>query len=410
MQEKTILFRMWRFPGYCETFIISQILIAIKCGYKVQILVEDLNEFKKGTHKEIVKEFNIDKIIVEEDYKIPKSNFFRIIKAIGLFLYNSVCFVNFSKFLQLSKGSKIESIYQFNFLKKLNNYSIIHVQYGTNVKPLDILKELGILKSKLVISFHGHDLYFPINGRIPNNGYYDRTFKYANLLVANTFYLKSLLIDLGASEEKIKTIPVSVDTNFFFPIIRSKKTDIINIITVGRLEVFKGQNFGVECISKLIEKGHDVHYTLIGEGTQKIHLQNLIKEKKLENNISLAGQKTQEEVRGYLREQDIFLMTSITDPGYGVESQGLVTAEAQACGLPVVAFDSGGVRYTFENGSTGFLVPEGDVNEMVNKIEKILQNDQLRDQMSKAAVSYININFSRQRINETWCQIYNTLI
>ena len=56
-QEKTILFRMWRFPGYCETFILSQIVIAIKCGYKVQILVEDLNEFKEGYHKDIIEEF-----------------------------------------------------------------------------------------------------------------------------------------------------------------------------------------------------------------------------------------------------------------------------------------------------------------------------------------------------------------
>ncbi len=409
-QEKTILFRMWRFPGYCETFIISQIIIAIKCGYKVQILVEDLNEFKKGIHKEVVEEFEIYEKIVEEDYKIPKSKILRIMKATGLFLINFICFFHFVKFLKYSKGSTIEMIYQFNFLRKLNSYDIIHVQYGTNVKPLDVLKELGILKSKIVVSFHGHDLYFPINGRIPNNGYYDRTFKYADLLVANTFYLKSLLINLGASEEKIKTIPVSVDTNFFYPIKRSKNKGPIKIITVGRLEVFKGQNFGVECISRLIEKGYNVHFMLIGDGTQKDYLQKLVRKKKLENHITLAGRKTQEEVRGFLREQDIFLMTSITDPDYGVESQGLVTAEAQASGLPVIAFDSGGVKYTFENGKTGFLVPEGDVKEMVNKIEKVIQNDQLREQMSKAAVRYIDINFSQKRINKNWCQVYNALI
>lgn len=409
-QKKKILFRMWRFPGYCETFIISQILIAIKCGYKVQILVEDLSEFKKGVHKDIIEEFGIDEMLVEEDYEIPKSKFLQIFKASALFLFNFIRFVNFVKFFNYSNGSIIKKIYQFNFLTKLNKYDIIHVQYGTNVKPLDVLKELGILKSKLVVSFHGHDLYFPINGRIPNNGYYNSTFKYADLLVANTLFLKNLLINLGASEKKIKTIPVSVDTTFFYPIKMAKKNYPIKIITVGRLEIFKGQDFGVECISRLIEKGYDVHLTLIGDGTQVIYLQNLIKEKKLENHITLAGQKTQEEVRGYLRDQDIFLMTSITDPNYGAESQGLVTAEAQACGLPVIAFDSGGVKYTFENGKTGFLVPEGDVQEMVNKMEKVIQNDQLRENMSKAAIKYIDLNFSQTGINKTWCQVYNTLI
>lgn len=409
-QEKSILFRMWRFPGYCETFILSQIVIAIKCGYKVQILVEDLNEFKEGYHKDIIEEFKIDEKIVEEDYKIPKSKSMRIIKAIGLFLFNFKYFVNFGKFLNCSKGSTVKLIYQFNFLRKLNKYDIIHVQYGTNVKPLDILKEIGILKSKLVVSFHGHDLYFPINGRIPNNGYYDRTFKYADLLIANTFYLKSLLINLGASEEKIKTIPVSVDTNFFSPIKRRKNNSPIKIITVGRLEVFKGQAFGVECISRLIEEGFDVHYTLIGNGTQKEFLQKLINEKKLENQITLLGPKTQEEVRVFLQEQDIFLMTSITDPNYGVESQGLVTAEAQACGLPVVAFDSGGVKYTIANNKSGILVDEKNVDQMLSAVKSLISDEQLRTEMGINSIKFIDENFSLNTIAEKWRNLYYDLL
>lgn len=405
-QQKSILFRIWTFPGYCETFLLSQIVIAIKCGHNVKILVEDLNNLRKGVHKDIIEAYKINDKIIVEDYDIPKSKLFRIFKAIKLVLVSPKSFLKFYKFLKYTEGSTIKKIYQFYFLRKLNNFDIIHVQYGTNVKPLDVLKEIGMLKSKLIVSFHGHDLYFPINGRIPNNGYYNRTFKHSDILVANTFYLKSLLLDLGASENKIKTIPVSVDTDLFYPNNEKKKNFPVKIITVGRFATFKGQRFGVECISKLVKEGFDIHYILIGNGPEKGNVQKLVKEKLLEDHITLAGRKNQEEIREYLQEQDIFLMTSITDPAYGVESQGLVTAEAQACGLPVVAFDSGGVKFTIEDGKTGFIVPEKDVDAMVSKIRQLLDNAELREEMGQKATKFVANNLSQRTIREKWCEIY----
>lgn len=408
-REKKILFRIWTFPGYCETFLLSQIVIAIKCGYKVNILVEDLNNLKNGVHKEVIEKYKIHEKIIVEDYEIPKAKFVRVLEATKFFLFNSINYRGFRKFLDNNEGSTIKKIYQFEFLKKLNEFDIIHVQYGTNVKPLDVLKQLGILKSKLVVSFHGHDLYFPINGRIPNNGYYDRTFKYADLLAANTFYLKNLLIELGAPEEKIKTIPVSVDTEFFVPSGGQKEKGSVNIITVGRLEIFKGQNFGIEGVSRLIKEGYQINYLLVGDGTQKESFQKLIKEKGLEKHIKLAGPKTQEEIRSYLQEQDIFLMTSVTDPNYGVESQGLVTAEAQACGLPVVAFDSGGVKYTIDDGKTGFVVPEKDIDAMVMKIKELLDSKELREKMGQRATAFIADNLSQNSVKKKWCEVYLNL-
>ena len=74
-----------------------------------------------------------------------------------------------------------------------------------------------MLYSKMIVSFHGHDLYFPINGIIHNNGYYENLFEYSDILIANTPYFKNLLMELRSTMEKIKTIPVAVDTNSFIP-------------------------------------------------------------------------------------------------------------------------------------------------------------------------------------------------
>ena len=408
--NKTILFKLWQFPRLSETFIISQILIAIECGYRVKILVKELLEINEITHEKLIKQYHLNDKIIFEDYKIPTSKLLRILKALFLILFNLSDLPKLLAFIKEHKKFETKQIYEFHFFKNLEVFDIIHIQYGTNGSPIDKLKKICLLSSKIIVSFHGHDLYFPINGVIKNNGYYDNLFKYSDILVANTEYLKDLLLELRAPVEKIKTIPVAVDTNYFYPLWENKKrSEIINIITVGRLEIFKGQRYGIRCIAELLIKGYKVHYTIVGAGSQEEKLKHYIKEYKIAEHVTMTGRKSQKAIREMLLEQDIFLMTSVTDPNYGVESQGLVTAEAQACGLPVVAFDSGGIKYTIIDEKTGFLVSEYDIEAMIDKIEILIKNCELRNTIGKEAVKYIEQNFSKNKIKATWCKTYASL-
>ncbi len=409
--KKNILFKLWQFPRLSETFILAQIITAIKCGYKVNILVEDLLEINETTHGKLIEKYNlIDKVIIE-DYGIPNKKFYRILKAFLLIIINISNLKYLKAFIEQHRKFELRHIFIFHFFGKLKNFDIVHVQYGTNGKPLDILKKIGFFPPKLIVSFHGHDVYFPINGIIENNGFYDDLFKYADKLIANTAYLKNLLIELGSPAGKIETIPVAVNTNFFKPgKLEINTSETIKIITVGRLEIFKGQHLGIECISKLVKNGYNVYYTIVGTGSQEEVLKNLIKEYSLNNYISTTGRKSQEDIKELLQNHDIFLMTSITDPDYGVESQGLVTAEAQACGLPVIGFDSGGVKYTINDGETGFIVPEFDVDAMTKRIEELIDNVKFRQKMGKEAVIYVENHFSQNQINDIWSDTYNALI
>lgn len=409
-QEKTILFRMWRFPGFCETFLLNQFITSIHCGFKTKLLVEDIGTLKSNPHKNLIKQTSIEKNILIEDYEIPENKFTRYVKAIILTFYNLNLIIPLIKFLRNQKNFQLVNVYQFFFLIQLKNYDIIHVQYGTNVKPLELLKKIGSLRSKIIVSFHGHDLHFPINGVIHDMEYYKEIFKEVDLIIPNTGYLESLLIKLGAPKSKIKIIPVGIDTNIFYPDTNKKRKDKIRLITVGRLDELKGQIYGIEAIKSLRDKNYDIEYSIVGEGERFELLKSLVIEYNLEKQVIFFGKKSQLEVRDLLQTHDIFLMTSVKGPGNSREGQGLVTGEAQACGLPIIGFDSGGVKYTFENGKTGFLVPEGDVDEMANKIEKLIHDDQLREQMANEALKFIDINFSQNRINETWCKVYNDLI
>jgi len=405
--KKSILFKIWKFPQLSETFIVNQIVLAIKMGYDVKILVGEVTDITKNANNLLFEEFNLrDKIIVE-DYKLPQQKLKRILKAAWLLLNDILLVPHFIKYYNASKKKGLEAIYEFFFYKNFREFDAIHIQFGTNKHPVDILKNTGYIKSQLIVSFHGHDLYFPINNRIPNNGYYNHLFESANYLVANTAFLKDKLIEINAPIEKIKIIPVAVDTSIFKPIkLDDKKSDLIRIISVGRLEIFKGHQFGIKCISQLVKKGYDIQYSIIGDGSQKEVLESLIQKYGLKKHVVLLGRKSQEEISKTLPIQDIFLMTSITDSNYGVESQGLVTAESQACGLPVVAFDSGGVKYTLVDGKTGFLCKEEDIECYTEKIELLIRNDSLRKKMGIDAVQFIEREYSENSVLKKWRNIY----
>lgn len=410
--QKSILFKIWKYPQLTETFITAQIITAIKCGYKVNLLVEELCDIEDSKQSWLFEKYNLKEKIILENYKVPSGKLLRYFKAFVLLILNILNFSELLKFFRYQKKFESRHIYQFNFYKTLKEFDIIHVQYGTNSRPLDIFKNIGLISSKLIVSFHGHDLHFPINGRISNVDYYDLLFKNASLLVVNTEYLKKLLINLKAPVNKIVTIPVSVNTKFFKPLEKSDfdKSQVLNLISIGRLERLKGHHYGIECVKRLKEKGISVHYTLVGEGNQKLNLKKKIIKYNLVEEVILAGRKSQNEIRDLLWRSDLFLMTSITDPDYGAESQGLVVAEAQACGLPVIGFDSGGVKYTFSDGKTGFIIPEGNVNAMVEKIEKLVANPYLMRRLGENTQEFISENFSEIHINEVWKETYYNLI
>src|SRR5690606_27570050 len=210
-------------------------------------------------------------------------------------------------YLQKEIKFNLATIYSFQFYKQFKDYDIIHIQYGTNKYPVDIFKKIGLLSSKLIVSFHGHDAFFPINGFIPNNGYYNNLFKYGDLIVANTPYLADEIKNLGCPLEKIKVIPVGIDTEFFYPKDGLKsQNESLRLITVGRLDKVKGHEYAIEIIDKLIKNNIMVTLTIVGEGKEREALEKLIQSKNLQKTITLVGKKSQEEIRDLLWNHDIY--------------------------------------------------------------------------------------------------------
>jgi colanic acid/amylovoran biosynthesis glycosyltransferase len=409
-KNKEIIFKVPEFPHLSETFIIAQMVTAIKLGFCIKIVTRKRIS-DTSLISPIIFEHNLLDNIIIEDYKIPNNKLMRLFKWCLILIKNVFNLKSIIHFHQEFSKFSLSWLYQWHFYFQFNDDSIIHVQYGTYSYPYRVLKRSDIFKPKVIVTFHGHDAFFPLYGKIPNNGYYEKLFSNDTLITANTPYLGDQLLELGCSEGKLKIAPVGVDTTFFYPNKKNiiKKESELCLITVGRLDKVKGHQYCIEVIRKMKALGVNVKLTIIGEGEERNNIEELIFKYKLEKNVFLLGKKSPAEIRQSLWKNDLYLFLGVPVENGRRETQGLATLEAQACGVPVIAFDSGGVKYTIQNGKTGFLCKEFDIDAVVDKVKLFDQNRNLINEMSKQATIFVNNEYSQNIVDHKWKVIYNTL-
>lgn len=401
---KTILFKIRQFPHLSETFVVAQIVTALKANLNVVILVSEILDFAESTHNKVIEEYKIEEKLVLEDYNVPKNRLARTLKAGLIIVKNFSKWKNLISYVRHKKNFSLTWIYQFDFYCQFRNIDILHVQYGTSSHPLDILKKIGLLRGQLIVSFHGHDAFFPINGFIENNGYYKDLFIGDNIIVANTPYLAEKLEELRCPPENIEIVPVGVNTNIFYE--RPKRvSETVRFINIGRLDKIKGQIYAIKFIKFMRERKRKVELIIVGDGPEKQNLVQAIQEFDLSEVVFLVGKKPQEEVIKYLSESDVYLFTAVPLKDGRRETQGLATLEAEACGLPVLAFNSGGIKFTVSENQSGFLCAEYDMECLLEK-GLLLLNFDLRQKMGRNAIKFVHENFSQSRIDSIWEKIY----
>jgi glycosyltransferase involved in cell wall biosynthesis len=137
----------------------------------------------------------------------------------------------------------------------------------------------------------------------------------------------------------------------------------------------------------------------LGEGEDRGRLEYLIKELKLENDVSLLG--FVENPYAYMQRSDVFVLSSRW------EGFGNVLVEAMACGCPVVSTNCpSGPAEILENGEYGILVPVEDVEKMAKSIIKILTNKELREELSNKALKRSK-EFHVEKAVEKYLQIFS---
>ena len=154
------------------------------------------------------------------------------------------------------------------------------------------------------------------------------------------------------------------------------------LLYVGRLAPKKGLEYLLRTVAKL-----DTHLTIVGDGPERPRLERIAAETGAE--VTFEGEVKPEVVGRYYKSASVFVLPSI-------EGEGMpnVVLEAMAWGLPVVATDSGGVPTLINDGSNGYLVPMRDPDALSEKIQRLLDNEQHREELGQNAQKFVIENHS----------------
>ncbi|CAB4692555.1 MAG: glycosyltransferase [Actinobacteria bacterium] len=154
------------------------------------------------------------------------------------------------------------------------------------------------------------------------------------------------------------------------------------IVVVGRLVHRKGQDRLIDALPLIHQEVPRAALLICGEGPLRDDLKKQVAQLNLESDVFFAGRVSWEELPLYISAGDLFAMPSRNRlGGLEVEGLGIVYLEASACGLPVIAGDSGGAPDAVLEGESGFVVDGTSAVEISRRAIQLLQDPALRARM-----------------------------
>ena len=215
-------------------------------------------------------------------------------------------------------------------------------------------------------------------------------------IIAITQKGRDQLYDLGVKKDGVTFIPNGID---FEKILNSiSKPNKFDLTYMGRLKCHKNLDHLIQVVSLLKEKGDSMTLQIIGDGPERKALEALVKELNISENVVFHGEiESDIEAYSWMKTARIFVHPSTKEGG------GSITVlEANACGLPVVAYrhENGIANELIDEGMNGYWVEEINPKAMETKIRQLLldesQGQKIKDNSIKNAEKHDWINIGKE--------------
>jgi len=340
-----------------------------KNGHEVTVAVCDIKKrkYKSFNHKSILFKKDNDSKRFDVPLRLP--------------CFNSNPFTDF-RFIEMTK--KEINIYLETLEKRVRKIieevkpDIIHVQH---------VWVLGYIVSKLDIPYiftaHNTDQAVFVQPEYkPFLPYVKKGIRKSSKIIAISKDVSDEVKKLyGVKRNKVVIIYNGIDGTFFKKDTSIRKGEILEkyginyhaniVLSVGRLSIEKGYKYLVRAARYYENSGLDICTIIVGEGNQRKNIEEYCKNKL--KNLYLLGHIKQSELNELYNISDILVVPSV------IEGFGLVAAEAQICGTPVIATDAGGLP------------------EIVNQNTGIIVKKKLRFEIYRAVILALNHNWKRSK-------------
>jgi colanic acid/amylovoran biosynthesis glycosyltransferase len=273
--------------------------------------------------------------------------------------------------------------------------ALIHAHFALDGSvALPILRRLHV---PLVVTLHGGDVTATdatIATSLRGRQYLSRRedlWAKASLFLCVSHEIRRRALGVGFPEEKLRVHYTGIDCEQFKPLEASDR-DAELVVFVGRLVEKKGCEYAIRAMAGLRSEGIPARLVAIGDGPLRGSLQALAESLGIQ--CEFLGAQSEEEVRRHVGRARVLLNPSVTAQNGDSEGFGMVFAEAQAMGTPVVSTLHGGIPEAVSDGRTGLLAPERDEVTLTKNLRSLLTDERLWRELSTNGVRWVREHFN----------------
>jgi glycosyltransferase involved in cell wall biosynthesis len=177
-----------------------------------------------------------------------------------------------------------------------------------------------------------------------------------------------------------------------------------SLLSVGRLEPRKGVPFLLDSLALVVRQIPEVHLYLIGQGSLRRALERQVDALGIGKNVTFLGRVSDEELAQWYNRVSAAVVPSV------FEGFGLTAVEALACGTPVIATRTDGLKELIADGENGLLVEYGQTEEMAAAICRLLSDREVRESMAGNARESACKLSSWDEVADRLRELYLTLV
>ena len=275
----------------------------------------------------------------------------------------------------------------------------VHAHFGSNPAEVALLvHELSRIQFSFTV--HGPEEFF-----LAPLIHLAEKVRYAAFIIAISSFGRSQLLRLvnQACWEKIHVVHCGLNHAFFQASIPAFATS--RLLCVGRLNREKGHLLLIGAAARLAKDGHKFELVFVGDGEMRPEIESLIVHHALEDRVSITGWADGEAVRQHILASRALILASFA------EGLPVVLMEAMALGRPVLTTYVAGIPELVIHGETGWLVPAGNEDALVEAMQVCLAADsETLNRMGEAGRQRVLMRHDIDHEAGKLCQLFETYI
>ena len=261
---------------------------------------------------------------------------------------------------------------------------ILHAHYASSYGLLGALSGFH----PYIISVWGTDIMKFPHKNVLTKQIIKYNLKSADAVCATSHTLKKHIHRLINKE--VEVIPFGVDLSEFVNKSLQKNDSVFTIGCVKSLEKIYNINSLIVSFAELKNKypGKKLKLVIVGEGSERERLQHLVEELHLNEEVVFEGKLLHHLVADKINELDVLVNLS------EYESFGVSVIEAMACEVPVIVSEAEGLMEVVEDQKNGSIVSYNNITQIVNALEQLMLNKNLRKVIGTNAAARVRKNYN----------------